>query len=246
MVQISQIIIFFSILLVFLVWYFNRIRIRYWVALLQERGWKSSIHYDRCFKLFSKLYEGINATALSLQERKEKNLYEDYTYTYGEVTFYSFVNLLEIVQPKPGEVFYDLGSGAGKAVFIAGLVFDLGKACGIEKLTGLYNLSSQLVEKLKTIPETQQYFPNKQFNIEFIHGDILSQDISDANIVFISATCFRGEFWDRVVGKLAKLKTGTRVILGSVALNIGGYKLIHTNLHLMSWGMSTVFIYEKI
>ena len=34
-------------------------------------------------------------------------------FTYGEVNFMSFLPMLGFVEPKPGEVFYDLGCGSG-------------------------------------------------------------------------------------------------------------------------------------
>lgn len=245
--MITRIVIFSIILLIFLVWRFNRQRIRYWAALLQERGWKSTVHYDRCLTIFKKLYSNVNAAKISISERNTKGLSDNIAYTYGEVVFYSFVRILEMAEPKPQEVFYDLGSGAGKAVFIAGLVFDFSKACGIEKLEGLYNLSIETLANLKTLPERETLLSHKETNIQFIHGDFLQEDFSDADIVFINATCFRGDLFNEIIVRLLKLKPGARVILGSANLeNIGGFELKYSNLHLMSWGLNAVKIYQRI
>ena len=55
--------------------------------------------------------------------------------TYGEVFFQSFIPLLSYAKPKPGEIFYDLGCGTGKAQMIASIAFPDLKACkGIEYL----------------------------------------------------------------------------------------------------------------
>lgn len=245
--MLTQVIIYCSLLLIFFLWRFNRNRIRYWVALLNERGWKSTIHYDRCLKIFKKLYDNVNAMKISINERKERGIYSDSTYTYGEVTFYSFVKILEMAHPKPGEVFYDLGSGAGKAVMIAGLVYDFSKVCGIEQLNGLYELSMELRQKFQDLPEVNTLFPQKKNSIQFIHGDFLQQDISDGDIIFISATCFRGEMLNELIVKLLKLKVGARIILGSANLEqVGGFELKYSNMHLMSWGLNTVNIYQRI
>ena len=37
---------------------------------------------------------------------------------YGEVDFHSFARVLRKINPVPGGVFYDLGSGTAKAVFV--------------------------------------------------------------------------------------------------------------------------------
>jgi SAM-dependent methyltransferase len=232
-----QVIIFIIILTVFIVWLCMRQQIRYWVELFKEKGWVTTVHFDRCSRILRRLYHDINPAAISMEARKKQGLSEDPTYTHGEVTFYSFVNILEMADPKAGEVFYDLGSGSGKAVFIAGLAFDFKKACGVEKLDDLYNLSMTLLAKLK----------NEKNNISFIHGDFLSQDITDGDVIFINATCFRGQMFHDIITKLRKLKPGTRIIFGSANLaGIGGFELIYCNLHLMSWGLSTVRIYRRI
>ena len=44
-------------------------------------------------------------------------------FTYGEVIFPTFVPLFALAKPKEGEVFWDLGCGAGRAMVIAGLCF---------------------------------------------------------------------------------------------------------------------------
>lgn len=52
---------------------------------------------------------------------------------YGEIDFWSFACLLEDVDPQPGEVFLDIGSGTGKAVYATRLLYStLGLCFGIE------------------------------------------------------------------------------------------------------------------
>lgn len=242
----KQYVIFGIILITLLTLRLMSSRIRYWGYLLMERGWKSSIHYDRCFKIFTKLYQDIKPMEISMKERQEKQIDADKSFTYGEVVFYSFVQILESAHPKQGEIFYDLGSGAGKAVFIAGLVFDLSKALGIEKLDGLYEISHSLVEKLPSIPEVSELPADKKINIQFIHDDFLKVKISDGNIVFVNATCFSGEIWDGLMIQLLTLKKGARVIITSKTIEIGGFAMKHQNLYLMTWGLSKVSIYERL
>ncbi len=242
-----QLIIFIALLTLFGVWRWKRNTIRYWVELWHERGLKSTVHYDRCLTVFKTLYTDVNGMGASLQERREKGIMHDTSFTYGEVTFYSFVRILEKATPLPGEIFYDLGSGSGKAVFVAGLIFDFAKVCGIEKLDSLYTLSTSLLKKLDNLPERKQLLPTKQFNIDFIHDDFLSVDFHDADIIFINATCFRGDLFQAIIQKLLKLKLGARIILGSANLeNIGGFQLIYSNMHLMSWGLNQIRIYQRV
>ena len=55
-------------------------------------------------------------------------------FAYGEAEIDSFAWVLHHAHPKPGEVFYDLGSGLGKAVILAFLLHDFQKLVGIELL----------------------------------------------------------------------------------------------------------------
>jgi Histone methylation protein DOT1 len=66
---------------------------------------------------------------------------------YGEVEFKSFYRVLRKINPQPGLVFYDLGSGTGKAVFLARLTQDFSKCIGIEVLHSLHNQARKIVDR---------------------------------------------------------------------------------------------------
>ena len=69
-------------------------------------------------------------------------------FTQGEVVCQYFIPLLDYVKPKPGEVFYDLGCGAGKPLLIASLAFPNLKICkGIEYLDGVASMASEIMVK---------------------------------------------------------------------------------------------------
>lgn len=51
---------------------------------------------------------------LSKSERHAKNLDDDKSLIYGEVEYDSFYDVLRLIHPQHGQVFYDLGSGTGK------------------------------------------------------------------------------------------------------------------------------------
>lgn len=66
---------------------------------------------------------------------------------YGEVEFHSFYRILRKVNPAPGGIFYDLGSGTGKAVFAARFVCDFARCIGIEILDGLHKQAASIVNR---------------------------------------------------------------------------------------------------
>ena len=98
--------------------------------------------------------------------------------TYGEITFNSFAAVLEHCHPMDGKVFVDLGSGTGKALIIASLLFGtkLKHVHGIELIPGLYESSVVSINKYYDI--MKQQFPEiydclKGCKITAEEGDIL-------------------------------------------------------------------------
>lgn len=71
---------------------------------------------------------------------------------YGEVGFHSFGLCLwgDLMKLKPGGVFYDLGSGTGRAVIAATYLHDFEKLVGIEILTGLTDASKE-IQKVSSV-----------------------------------------------------------------------------------------------
>lgn len=59
-------------------------------------------------------------------------------YAYGEIKFMSFIALLSLTNPDADTVFYDLGSGIGKAVLACSMVFPIRKSVGVELFPELY------------------------------------------------------------------------------------------------------------
>ena len=74
-------------------------------------------------EVFKAVHQGVDAQRASDDERKEKNLNSQMEFTYGEVLFEHFVAVLEYADPQPGEVFWDLGCGAGRPLVTASLAF---------------------------------------------------------------------------------------------------------------------------
>jgi SAM-dependent methyltransferase len=225
--------IIFYILIICLI-LFVMIFLRKWLKRLHHR--KKWLQHKR---IFDNLYHDINGIELSINDRA--NLKSDfYGLVYGEVDFENFSAMLAITQPKSTDIFYDLGSGTGKAVFCSALLYDLKKCCGIELLPSLYKTSINQLEKFKFLPDS------KASPILFIHGDLLTVDFREATIVFINATSFTAEFWQLISDKLNFLTNGARIIITSKKLNTSSYKLLDAKLYWMSWGWNSVYIYQKI
>jgi SAM-dependent methyltransferase len=111
---------------------------------------------------------------------------------------------LRLVQLKPGEVLYDLGSGDGKVVFIAAQQFGA-KAKGVELVWPLW-LWSQ-VRRLWTKGDTA-----------FILGDLFGANISDADVIYLFG--MPKKMTDKLRSKFEReLKPGARVVTYSFPIS---------------------------
>lgn len=195
-------------------------------------------------EIIYKLYKDVDGMKISLDERDRLQIM-DSSLTYGEILPETFEHILAAANPQPGEVFYDLGAGTGKAVFTAALLNDWRKACGVELLPALHEASKKVLDKFKAMPEIPKHFGAREFNIDLILGDFLQVDLSDADVIFMHATTFGPMVWDPLMDKLNRLKPGMRAIVNTKRLDDKYFELLSEQTWLMGWGDSTVFTYRK-
>ena len=74
--------------------------------------------------------------------------YASQSLIYGEVDYHSFYRVLRKINAPAGSVFYDLGSGTGKAVFVARLTQDFSRCIGIEVLSALHQRAQAVTDRL--------------------------------------------------------------------------------------------------
>lgn len=195
-------------------------------------------------KLFNKLYSNIDGRSLSLKGREELEL-KSKSFVYGEVVPDSFYELMIDINPEPGQVFYDLGSGTGKAVFLAHWMFDFKRAVGIELVDTLYEASEKNLKRYnseirRTIAKEVQ---DKQ--IEFFKGDFLKYDLSDADVIFMNSTCFQEDLMSLLEKKLEEVHANAYIISLSKPLKSPAYHQYKHKLYDFSWGQATAFYHRK-
>jgi SAM-dependent methyltransferase len=177
------------------------------------------------------IYQHISGFHLAKQARSDQQLFS-YEYLYGEIDYLTFAQLLLRCTIHPDTVFYDLGSGTGKAVVFAALLLELKQACGIEQLTLLH----------ESAKEASNHLIDK--NIHFYQADLLRHPWHHADLVFVNATAFIGDFWQQVLEQLKKLQAGTQIIIVTKQLPADHFKLIYQDFLPMSWGLARVGIYR--
>jgi len=192
-------------------------------------------------EIFDYLYNHIDGKAISNTARAKRSSWY-MGHTYGEVTYHGFLRMLAMMKLNKGDVFYDLGSGTGKAVILAALLVPFSKIVGIEILKELYDTSCTVFSFYRQL--TSQNNTTHPF-VSFMHGDFKKADISDANIIFMNATCMHYEFEIPFIRKLEQLKKGTKIITNTITIPTEKYSIHKIGLVPFTWGEEEVFIHEK-
>lgn len=193
------------------------------------------------------LFADIQGYTLSSTGRAKLQRDADPAFTYGEITPESIQMMMDTVQPQPGEVFYDLGSGTGKAVIFASLVAPFAKSVGIELVEDLYQAANLARERyeLHVKPALDPVHHSRQ--IHFVNGSMFDQDLSDAGVVFTHCTCFDDAMMNQLSEKLANsLRSGARVITVTKGLTSPAFEPLGSTPFRMAWGDATVLFYRKI
>ena len=195
--------------------------------------------------IFESLYSGVDGYNISSKARK--NLpYASKAHTYGEVTPEGFYKILRDAKAKSKGVFYDLGSGTGKAIILASLFRNFSKLVGIEILKDLYQTSVNILNRFD--PEVRPILPierQKQV-IEFTNADFIEYDLTDSDLVFAHSTYFYDELMIALEEKCATLKEGTKILLVTKTFQSPLFRLIKSGEYPMTWGKATVNFYEKV
>jgi len=164
--------------------------------------------------------------------------------TYGEVTFSHFIPILEFADPKPGEVFWDLGCGAGRPLISASLAFPELKACkGLELLGQLASLGSHLATRLHDSCTQREVSFSP---MEVWEGDILNYDWFDADLIYLSAVCFSEELCIKVADLLTRVKKGTRILSLRPIPERDYLEMFSTIEAKMSWGQGRIYYYRVV
>lgn len=199
---------------------------------------------EKAKEIFDKLYANVDGRSLSLKGREDQQLTSK-AYVYGEVVPNSFFAMLTEVDPRPGQVFYDLGSGTGKAVMLSHLLFPFAESKGIELVDGLYNASAEVLKHYeKDIRPTILNEVDDRKVITF-HGDFFKFDVSDADVIFMNSTCFPDELMEGMNILLESTKPHTHIISLSKPLKPESYYQYKSKMFDFSWGQATAFFHRK-
>lgn len=196
------------------------------------------MHQNDKMSQFYKLYSNVDGYAIS-SVGKSKLTYFYGGYLYGEVTYEGFSGVLKHIDITSKKIFYDLGSGTGKAIILASLLGNFSQLIGIEIIKDLHEESEKILKNYKS---------KSRERIKYILGNFHDIDFSSADVIHINmnATCFEYEFSDAMIAKFEALKKGAQILTNTLALEIPSYKIKHLGDFPFTWGNASVFLHKKI
>lgn len=126
---------------------------------------------------FEKKYGNLSKEEIQ-QNLNNTEFWEEYNdnFVYGEISK-SGVNKLSKYLSKFSGVFYDIGSGNGKLILHLSLLTNFEKYIGVEIVELRHLYANKINEVVRQ-------------DVQFICGDVLKLDISDANFIFFDDLMF--------------------------------------------------------
>lgn len=141
------------------------------------------------------LYRGKHSWSIPAAERRRIRSARS-TETYGEIMPTATQRLLEYLELRERDVFYDLGSGMGRLVLHAASFAPLRRVVGIELSQTRYETARAMLREARKddlILARQCSFRNEDF---------MRARLSDATVVYTCSTAFPPELMRRLARKL--------------------------------------------
>jgi SAM-dependent methyltransferase len=196
------------------------------------------LHAQAAGAAFVSLFEGtLSSTSYQLSREESERLClprssETLYLTYGDTTFGALLEGLIAAAPKAGGVFFDLGSGSGRAVLAAALLFGLSRCVGVELLESLVEQAAEPTRRFEQLrarlalqhantnyaaatSETPRLDPSRLArSIEMRVGNLFDLvDLHTADVVYCCCASWEPPLLTRLAEKLAaELADGTRIL----------------------------------
>ena len=171
---------------------------------------KSSISRYAVHQILCRVY----ARVVSTDSRKLRSYKAFTAEVYGELLPSFTSEVLEKVGLKPGQKFYDLGSGVGNTTFQAALEFGaISGGCELMKhASKLTKLQDNLIRRHLAILGIRELDLKFALSQSFVANEQVRRDCLECDVLIINNYLFDGELNASVGKLLLGLKPGTKII----------------------------------
>ena len=174
---------------------------------------------------------------------------------YSEIRFESFAIVLKKIQSKhggfqeSGGIFYDLGSGTGKAVFAAAMLYQWQRCTGIEMLDMLHEGAREIADKWDRSKDGLLFLTEEQRQTEIVlmNEDFMSEALSlkNATLVYMNSTTYEQDMLLKLASKCEQMAGETFVVTHTKRLPSIHFDVVEETRLMQSWGECTVFIHKR-
>jgi SAM-dependent methyltransferase len=160
---------------------------------------------------------------------------------YGELHYYSVVNLLRYIDISEEDHFLDLGFGLGKLLFQIILTTKAHHITGIEINKNRFNIVSKLFATMQNqLPDS---FLNK--NITLLEGDFLQFNFHSITIVYVCSTVFSFILLDTISQKINGMPSVKCVVSFRKLPRLSNFKLTRKLFLHGSWDHAVCYLYSR-
>lgn len=164
---------------------------------------------------------------------------------YGEISPGGVLDMLWRLGAQPGDRFYDLGAGAGRAACVAWLCGL--NAIGVELSVSRWQASQKAVAVLASCARSGANTRDDALSLDFIHGNALDLDFTDADIVLMNSVMFSPQMMTELSATARWMKPGAHIVSflpvygGHFKVSVPYLQEIDNIQVSTSWNLSSMF-----
>ncbi|HEX4045165.1 MAG TPA: hypothetical protein VHZ76_05815 [Gammaproteobacteria bacterium] len=188
-----------------------------------------------CQQYINVLYHNVPGHGVNIRQNKNK------AEIYGEILYQSIDTLLSQISLSTQDIFFDLGSGLGKAAIQVFLNSDVKEVCGIEIIPELHQQSLIATEKVQQ--DLSDFYPNRQ--LTFLLGSFLEIPFTNASVVLIGSPCFSQKILyplGKIIDSIASIHTVLTLRPICTLERLSFIKAVRVEC---SWDTALCYIYKR-
>lgn len=156
-------------------------------ALRRGGATTMSAYLDSAARAHAQLFSDLplaEAYRLSSAEAERRGLpkvSKEMDLTYGDVPFEALRQIIHAANPRPGTLFYDLGSGCGRGVIAAALIHEFDCCVGIEVLSDLHGAAVEPARRYETLRSATpaELNAHRLGPCVFLNADLFNVNLAD-------------------------------------------------------------------
>lgn len=161
---------------------------------------------------------------------------------YGELFYYSFVQLLENLILTEEDHFLDIGSALGKIVFQMYLTTRVKTVTGIEINHTRHSIAAKI--KIKMQYQLPELFSGTR-KLTLIEGDFLDHAFDKITLVYLCSTAFSYDLLKTMGKKINSMQNARNIISFRKIPNLSNFKITQKLFLPASWDNVACYIYTR-